>query len=358
MSLYIKQGEDNIDPISSIQNNEIITSSDPMIPKSPSNSILSTRKGEILAANAIESNEAVADIRKHYDSIRDTGKKFKNRNESPIYYVKNFNNWIKSVLIRTYAYPGCNVLDIACGKGGDLLKWSKANINSYVGIDISSQAIEDAMDRYKGRSSDKQYGMSGLGDVKFMCYDCCEDLPSLSMGNFDLVSCQFALHYAFQTEKRAKTMIKNISKNLKEGGVFFCTIPNETILKSKLYKSKISGNDLYKINFTERREETELLNSNYKKSPFGIEYIFSLNDAIYECPEYLVNLDVLRNIAFEYDLEMISHKTFEYLYRTNKVKHKDLVNKMKLHRNLIPDNQFEVCCLYISVVFKKKFKNV
>lgn len=356
MSLYIKQGEDNIDPISSIQNNEIITSSDPMIPKSPSNSILSTRKGEILAANAIESNEAVADIRKHYDSIRDTGKKFKSRNESPIYYVKNFNNWIKAVLIRTYAYPGCNVLDIACGKGGDLLKWSKANISSYVGIDISSQAIDDAMERYKGRSSDKQYGMSGLGDVKFMCYDCCEDLPSFDIppgGKFDLVSCQFALHYAFQTEKRARTMLKNISKNLKEGGIFFCTIPNETILQSKLYKSRTSGNDLYKINFTYK-----YLPSNYRTNPFGVEYVFSLDDAIYECPEYLVNLDVLRILALEYDLVMESHKTFDYLYHTNKIKHKDLINKMKLHRNLIPDNQYEVCCLYISVVFKKKFKNV
>ena len=100
----------------------------------------------------------------------------------------------------------------------------------------------------------------------------------------------------------------------------------------------------------------ELLN--YRTNPFGVEYVFSLDDAIYECPEYLVNLDVLRNLALEYDLVMESHKTFDYLYHTNKIKHKDLINKMKLHRNLIPDNQYEVCCLYISVVFKKRFKNV
>jgi len=57
--------------------------------------------------------------------------------------LKNFNNWIKSVLIAKFArregqsleqVPKVKVLDLGCGKGGDLQKWSKAGTDEYVGI--------------------------------------------------------------------------------------------------------------------------------------------------------------------------------------------------------------------------------
>lgn len=81
----------------------------------------------------------------------------KQRRESPIIGLKNFNNWVKSVLITRFAHPvlaaspssnhqfsgadrrGKNktsgkVLDMGCGKGGDLSKWSKARIAEYMGV--------------------------------------------------------------------------------------------------------------------------------------------------------------------------------------------------------------------------------
>lgn len=75
------------------------------------------------------------------------------RQDSPIIGLKNFNNWVKSVLIQRYAYPALigesivkgartrrdrklfgRVLDIGCGKGGDINKWTKAKIADYVGV--------------------------------------------------------------------------------------------------------------------------------------------------------------------------------------------------------------------------------
>lgn len=62
------------------------------------------------------------------------------RRDSPIIGLKNFNNWVKSVLIAKFVRrnvprsQGPKVLDLGCGKGGDLQKWSKAQTSNYVGI--------------------------------------------------------------------------------------------------------------------------------------------------------------------------------------------------------------------------------
>jgi mRNA (guanine-N7-)-methyltransferase len=79
------------------------------------------------------------------------------RLESPIIGLKHFNNWVKSVLITRFAHPALvsspssnhqisgadrrgrgalsgKVLDMGCGKGGDLSKWSKARIKEYMGV--------------------------------------------------------------------------------------------------------------------------------------------------------------------------------------------------------------------------------
>ena len=67
--------------------------------------------------------------------------------------MRNFNNWIKSVLITRFAHPVLaastvadsgggrgsrrgKVLDLGCGKGGDLNKWSKARIKEYIAFGI------------------------------------------------------------------------------------------------------------------------------------------------------------------------------------------------------------------------------
>lgn len=42
----------------------------------------------------------------------------------------------------------------------------------------------------------------------------------------DLVSCQFALHYSFESLPQAECMIRNASESLKPGGYFIATIPN------------------------------------------------------------------------------------------------------------------------------------
>jgi mRNA (guanine-N7-)-methyltransferase len=120
-----------------------------------------------------------------------------NREFSPIIGLKKFNNWIKSVLIGKFAFrpkhgeAGANVLDLGCGKGGDLNKWRQAKIGLYVGLgmsahpylcssltedlDIAATSIDQARERYS-----KLYrpGFEGF----FFAYDCfAVRLPALPL---------------------------------------------------------------------------------------------------------------------------------------------------------------------------------
>ena len=66
-----------------------------------------------------------------------------------------FNNWIKSVVIKKAIKEiriksgdsNIFVLDIGCGKGGDLLKYQYENIKEYIGVDISIGQLRDAVIR-------------------------------------------------------------------------------------------------------------------------------------------------------------------------------------------------------------------
>lgn len=107
-----------------------------------------------LCSDTLDADERVTT---HPDNLRpEVG--VTQRQKSPIIGLKNFNNWVKSVLIAQFAHPvlqgdedegkvqrdgktvfsrnrgGGRVLDLGCGKGGDLNKWQKAKVKEYVGI--------------------------------------------------------------------------------------------------------------------------------------------------------------------------------------------------------------------------------
>lgn len=82
-------------------------------------------------------------IAAHYNSRPNTG--VLDRAESPIIRLRNFNNWIKSVLIQEYVckLPAKQktVLDLACGKGGDLPKWKRSGVTKLVCLGIGLSCV-------------------------------------------------------------------------------------------------------------------------------------------------------------------------------------------------------------------------
>ncbi|KAF3586302.1 hypothetical protein F2Q69_00030927 [Brassica cretica] len=163
---------------------------------------------------------------------------------------------IKSVLIQLYARPDDAVLDLACGKGGDLIKWDKARIGYYVGIDIAEGSIEDCRTRYNGDADHHQRRKKFSFPSRLLCGDCFEvELDKILEEDapFDICSCQFAMHYSWTTEARARRALANVSALLRPGGVFIGTMPDANVIIKKLREAEglEIGNSVYWIRFGE-----------------------------------------------------------------------------------------------------------
>ncbi|KAL0484373.1 mRNA (guanine-N7-)-methyltransferase [Acrasis kona] len=282
----------------------------------------------------------------HYNNRDDVGVQM--RKESPIFNLKQFNNWIKSVLIKRYVKQGGTVLDLCCGKGGDLQKFQQNKVKTYYGADIADKSVKDAVQRYNQTAgSNKQFTFA----ANFISGDCTKKpLSSVIPANvtFDSVSCQFALHYSFETEQQARQLMLNATEKLKSGGYFVCTVPDAYVLVKKLrsVESLTIQNKIVKACF-KTKKFTEV---------FGNQYSFELLDAIDDCPEYLVPCKDFVALAKEYGLSVVEEKNFHEFFETWS-EHDDfkfLTDRVyKLREGNMTADEWEAIYLYRAFVFRK-----
>ncbi|KAI3869371.1 hypothetical protein MKX03_014549 [Papaver bracteatum] len=284
------------------------------------------------------------------------------REASPIIHLKKLNNWIKSVLIQLYARRGDVVLDLACGKGGDLIKWDKARVGYYVGIDIAEGSIEDCRTRYNGDADHHQRRNRLTFPARLLCGDCFEvrlDEVLRDDGPFDICSCQFAMHYSWSTEARARRALANVSALLRPGGTFIGTMPDANVIIKKLREAEglTFGNSVYWIRFDEEYDHKTFKSS----TPFGIKYKFHLEDAV-DCPEWIVPFPVFKSLAEEYDLELVfvknSHEFVDqYLKRpefAELMRRLGALGDGNQDTSTLSPDEWEVAYLYSAFVLKKR----
>lgn len=143
----------------------------------------------------------------------------------------------------------------------------------------------------------------------FITMDCTEHnlfdhLPRDTM-LFDIVSCQFALHYAFRSEKALRQMLYNISAGLRKGGYFIGTLPDaerivlvflkDTVtlffIFSHLIRKSTDGkwqNDVLSIEYIDKTSNWSTL----QPPLFGAKIYFSLDEQV-NCPEFLAYFPLL-----------------------------------------------------------------
>ncbi|MDI1489570.1 MAG: mRNA cap guanine-N7 methyltransferase [Ramalina farinacea] len=360
------------------------------IPRSEAEAVQQRQRQRETAASAVLSqnrgNEEV--VRQHYNAVPQRGREWR-KTDSRIKGLRSFNNWIKSTLIHKFS-PNeegkedqpLNVLDIGCGKGGDLGKWAQAPqaVGYYVGIDPAEVSIEQAKERYMqmrpgggGRGGRGGGGGGGRNKRIFEAAFLVDDAFANSLGDlqiireigfgpgsrwgpsggFDVVSMMFCMHYAYETEAKAKGMLANVASSLRKGGRFLGVIPNSDVIKigvvdfhKKLQGSKASasageksqeqplanghkppesasnpgetqesvpltewGNSIYHIRFPSATPPEGIF-----RPPYGWKYSYFMEEAVEEVPEYLVPWEAFRAIAEDYNLELQYRKPFAEIW--------------------------------------------
>ena len=146
--------------------------------------------------------------------------------------VRKYHNNIKRELINELGNG--LALDVGCGHGGDLKKWSYTNATLH-----ACDPVMEALAEAKRRSD-------GIGyPVKFYH----GDIMNTPMLEFDVICYNFSIQYIFQNEKLFYNSIDGIVKRLKPGGTFFGCVPDsEMILISTPYRDYL-GNIFNRCNY-------------------------------------------------------------------------------------------------------------
>lgn len=329
-------------------------------------------------------------VRQHYNAVPQRGRDWR-KTDSRIRGLRSYNNWVKSTLIHKFSPsenftseashtrggdqrgPGLLVLDIGCGKGGDLGKWQKAPqpVALYVGIDPAEVSIRQARDRYSELLSRDRSQRLFQGEffAKDGFGEWLGDIPVIKEvgidggvgpggggsarwggGGFDVVTMMFCMHYAFESEAKARGMLKNVAGSLNKGGRFIGVIPNSDVLRTKVQafhkdqavkrmKSRVPsenagvpqddndtedgevedvailewGNDIYSVRFPGKTPEDGVF-----RPPFGWKYSYFMKEAVEEVPEYVVPWEAFRALAEDYNLEMQYRKPFADIWKEEK----------------------------------------
>ena len=166
------------------------------------------------------------------------------------------NEYVKSeVLLQRVLKKGNALLDLACGRGGDIHKWIKNKAGWVMGVDKNLDCLtaprSGAYARYLEQLVSKKEQIppmvfiqasstqnirdmtAGATDMDKNIIRALYDFPEkaetpagvepmrgLAAKGFDVVSCMFALHYFFKDRASVDGFLQNVSDNLKVGGFF------------------------------------------------------------------------------------------------------------------------------------------
>lgn len=225
----------------------------------------------------------MSSVQEHYDGVTMTTRK--ERKEGRLYEMKKFHNLIKRNLLRTYATYQERLLDLGCGRGGDLHKWKECNVGFVRGIDISPNEIDEARRRASEIRTQTPRCHFEVGDLTKPV----EQDPE----RYDCVTAMFCIHYFFGSLKHLKTFLETVSKHLRYGGHFIGTCLDSEKVQQWVKEGRTS--DVLTITPGNRFGIS---------GGFGREYTFDLCDTVTEgaTTEYLVDMKELTRVAEQFGL--------------------------------------------------------
>jgi len=276
-----------------------------------------------------------------------------------------------------------NLVELACGEGGDMPRWIDNGYKFILGIDLVKNNIYGPRTGAYSRMLENRKRFFRNNNVKdkvafpnmvFVAGDCGKSIMdgecSLSINDqesfnvlqnvlnkkrndmqkhysnvigqgangFDVCSCMFSIHYFFKSEETLDTYLMNVSSLLNTNGTFFCTFMDGKRIVDEINSN--GGDMIEGVKNTEidiknrvpiwaiiRRFNKDAKNIYNKKIDVFIE---STSKFI---PEYLVSYEELVNKCKTFNLELVESELFSEYF--NKIKSEipdDDAEKENIHK--------------------------
>ena len=256
--------------------------------------------------------------------------------------VYAFHNRIKEDLYKNYIKRGDTLLELAVGKGGDMYKWIKSQPSRVVGMDLSlsnlSSPVSSAAKRYLEEKQKKRVPPLLLIQGDFTKHPLFEQedkyMPILlgaqsgstdqlklfeGLKAFDDVSCQFAMHYACESEETFRNFAKNVRDSCKQH--FFGTCSDGKAIYSMLIgkKSHLFGKDgRIAGEYTKEYKDQDTWSEE-----FGMPVKVMLESFVKPEIEYLVPFGKVTEIMEQMGFELEESKLFDEIYNAKPLDDKE-----------------------------------
>jgi SAM-dependent methyltransferase len=323
--------------------------------------------------------------------------------------MRNFHNWIKSILIYTHCNPvyekakSQTILDMGCGRGGDNMKFYYAKVDLYVGIDVDNNGLispaDGAISRYNQlrkthRNFPQMFFINADGGALLDYDEQIKVLGTMSRANenmmkkffslkssertmFDRINCQFAMHYFLANETTWNNFLQNVNMYLKPGGFMIVTTFDGQRV-ANILKDKPQHTAYYTNDKGEKKSIFEVVKKYNIEDPskvFGVGHAIDVynglisNEGIYNT-EYLVDKRFVEKEFLEKcSMELVETDLFENQFNihkeffTNSIKHEENPKTkqffMKVAEFYNQENEVNRACFEMSrinrfYVFRKK----
>lgn len=255
--------------------------------------------------------------------------------------LREFHNRIKGQLIfdSKRNTNGEKLLDVAVGRGGDIMKWSRAKFKYVTGFDSDKKSIyekhafDGAIKRFQSLKKGNIYTPKCFfWNISATDPNVLEILNGKDRGTiYDVVSCQFAIHYFIND---LDILLNMISKKLRKGGLFIGTTIDGDLLFKNLEKGDIKIPFLNVSKKTEKSYIYEIVSSGDNSSR---ETYYDYRGAL---SEYFVFKEKTVEMCKKYSLELVRIRSFHEW-------NEDIKITLSLHEQII--SYFNFSFVFIKI---------
>jgi ubiquinone/menaquinone biosynthesis C-methylase UbiE len=247
-----------------------------------------------------------------------------------------FNSFVKSQIFEQHKNTQ-HVMDIASGKGQDLFRYASNCMSEVMFVEIDKTAIMELISRKHDYSKDdkKRGSMHIMTQQLNLNQPFNDNIAKLSNSSlpippsgFDLIVCNFALHYLIGTKNAIVNIGKFINTYLKPGGRFiFTAFDGQDIVdlleESGDWKSYTPGKFHIKRSYT---------GNTLQLAGQKIEVLLPFSKNTYYT-EYLVNIEYIETLFAKFNLTLETDQSFSEFIPSYKSSNK-MDNDDKLYTGL------------------------